>query len=217
MLLIPILRTAIEPSAASPGGPITEKARMPNLVRLEVQPLPSVAGGVHFKYVAHNDSGKEVYLFNVLFTTDVTGHRKIDRGKVYRMVEGRLLHLSKTLVRVPENLEVEMPEVPYLTPLPPGKSFAEEITVEAPIREQYPYAHPQTETAKGEVRICEGFTFSLGYFVPLTPDSVRKIQVGLEKVWATDYGFATQGLAVVSSKVLSVTAGISLPDSMRRR
>jgi hypothetical protein len=150
--------------------------------------------------MAHNGSGKEVYLFNVLFSTDVAGHRKIDRGKVYRMLEGNLLHLSKTMIPVPGFLEVEMPEIPYLTPLRPGESFAEEITVECPAREQYPYAHPRTEKAPGEARGTDGFVFSLGYFVPTAPGTVREVQVGSEKVRSTDYGFAIQGLEVVSSK-----------------
>jgi hypothetical protein len=176
-----------------------------NLIQLTVESRPVHEGRFSLSYRAHNASGKEIYLFNRLFRADKTGKRAIDKDKVYCVVVGDTVHLSKRLVRVPEGTLVESPEVPYLTHLPPGASFEEGLSLALPLRLDIPYLHPSASVVKPV--LCRELVFTLGYFVAKEQRWVRTITKNGEPVLVTDYGFAVLADEVVSAS----TAEVKIP------
>ena len=187
-------------------------------VQLEVSIVSASPGAVTVRYRARNNWNRDVYLFNRLFETAADGKRTLDANRVYVQVDGSTLKLSKQLFDVPEDVEVESPEVPYLTRLAPGQTYEEEIRLALPVRESYPYASSRAAQAPGEKRACEQLVFTLGYFSAREARWVRPATLEGQEVLATDYGFAIQTRESVSAAPLRVrTECIVLADPRRRR
>jgi hypothetical protein len=186
-------------------------------IELQVTVVSAAPDHFVFRYRARNAWTRDLYLFNRLFDTDPTGRRKVDPNRVYVMVEGSVLNASKQLFDVPETLDVEFPEVPYLTRLAPGAAFEEEIRLSLPARETYPYASSRAQRQPGEKRVCEQFVFTLGYFHAREASWVRPIQIDGQELLATDYGFASQTRQAVASPAQRVrTECLVLADPRRR-
>lgn len=190
---------------------------MSTSVQLEVSLVSASAGAVTIRYRARNNWNRDVYLFNRLFETALDGKRTLDANRVYVQVEGSTLKLSKQLFEVPEDVEVESPEVPYLTRLAPAQTHEEEVRVALPIRESYPYASSRATQTPGEKRVCEQLVFTLGYFSAREARWVRPITLDGQELLATDYGFAIQSRESVSAAPLRVrTDCIVIADPRRR-
>src|SRR5262249_51064587 len=185
ILAIPLPKTPIAPSAASPRGPTTEMETSSS-VDLQVTVVSATPDRLVFRYRARNTWNRDLYLFNRLFETDPTGKQKVDPNRVYVMVEGAVLRASKQLFDVPETVEVEFPEVPYLSKLAAGASLEEEIQLALPARETYPYASSSAQRQPPEKRVCEQFVFTLGYFHARDASWVQTLQVGGQELLATD-------------------------------
>ena len=151
--------------------------------------LPAVAvasDALIFTYVAVNAGPDRVYLVNQLFHRRGAAGFQVDPNLAYAEVgQGPTLHLCKQLVRVPEDLDVEAPEVPYVTPVAPGSSFSETVRLAFPIGPHAPY-HPQRRAK--EPYSASQFTFSLGYL--LEDEPVKAVEVTLRsgtRHWRIDY------------------------------
>ena len=157
-----------------------------------------------FSYSVTNDWGREVFLFNRLFVTDRTGKRTVYPNHLYVSVSGTTLQLAKTLIPVPEEKEVEYPEVPYMTRLESGESFEERIELTLPIREHHPYRRPDIEKAADHEMVCEELVFILGYFRPPDPSWVRYVDLDGETELSASYGRAIQAFESVASAAVQV-------------
>jgi hypothetical protein len=190
---------------------------MSTSVQLEVSLVSASVGAVAIRYRARNNWNRDVYLFNRLFETAPDGKRTLDPNRVYVQVEGSILKLSKQLFDVPEDVEVESPEVPYLTRVAPGQAYEEEIRLALPVRESYPYSSSRAARAPGEKRFCEQLVFTLGYFSAREARWVRPATLDGQEVLATDYGFAIQSRESVGALPLRVrTECIAVADPRRR-
>lgn len=157
-----------------------------------------------FSYSVTNDWGREIFLFNRLFTTDRTGKRTVDPNHLYVSVSGTTLQVAKTLIPVPEAKEVEYPDVPYMTRLESGDSFEETVELTLPIREHHPYRYPALEKAADHEIVCEQLVFILGYFRPPDPDWVRRVELDGNTELSTGYGRAIQAFDSVASAPVQV-------------
>jgi len=173
----------------------------------QVEVLQSDDTRLVLRYSVTNDWGREIFLFNRLFVTDRTGKRTVDPNHVYVSVDGTTLLLGKTLIFVPEEKEVEHPEVPYMTRLESGESFEEVIELKPPVREHNPYRRTDIEKAADHVVECQELVLILGYFTPPEASWVREVDQGGNTELATSYGLAVQAFDSVVSAPVAVRCG----------
>lgn len=146
--------------------------------------------GATFRYSAQNHGTEDVYVFNHLFTLKPSGEHIIDSNRVYIDFEDGSLALSKKLISIPDDCDLEHPEVPYVSLLPSGELIAEEFFLSQPLEPNNPY-----KRNRGQPKYFKEFDridFTLGYFTAKNTDWVYPVTVGNEHLVSTDYGFAIQ-------------------------
>jgi len=134
-------------------------------LRVAIQASPS---SLLLGYEFRNRSDKTAFLFNVVHRTGASGGPEADSNLVYVQPAAGALILAKRIIPVPPDVDVEKPEVPYVTRVEPGEVFREKISLMLPLRLFTPYKRrtPMTLTEAAAY-------FELGFF--LAPDpSVAK-------------------------------------------
>lgn len=176
---------------------------MTDQLRLEYNLAPA-AGAVVLTYKLHNGSDRRIFLASHLPIFD--GENWVPNAeRVYTFWEANeVLHLSKRLWQVPDDIEVYMPEVPFLTSLAAGETFRQHVTLALPITLDLPYA---TEEAGDEISgQSQSVVFSLGC-VPGSAAALGGALYPQEHLLSPDYGAAIQyQQIIIGRKVL-----ISLP------
>lgn len=137
-------------------------------LRVAIQASPtSLLLGYEFR----NRSDKTAFLFNVVHRTGPSGGPEADPNLIYVQPSGSAVILGKRIFPVPHDLDVEKPEVPYVTRVEPGGVFVEKLNLMLPLRIFSPY--PQTgAAAPAEAAVY----FELGFF--LAPDPSVAKQAG---------------------------------------
>ena len=126
-------------------------------------------------YRIANNSPYRVYLVNQLFHRQGSAGFHVDENLVYAEVsQEQTLLLRKQLIEVPEELDVEAPEVPYVTPVEVDSAFQETLHLEFPIRLYGPY---RRQSDSQSLFMTSQFTFSVGYI--LEDETVRVSKVNL--------------------------------------
>ena len=155
-------------------------------VSLTIPTVEVASDALTFTYVVVNGSPDRAFLVNQLFHRRGAAGFQVDSNLTYaRVGPGPTLHLCKQLIEVPEDLDVEAPEVPYVTPVAPGSSFSETIRLEFPIGPHAPY---RAQRRADEPYCASQFTFSLGYL--LEDEPARATEVTLRSGtthWRIDY------------------------------
>jgi hypothetical protein len=170
--------------------------------RVEVT-LSSLGAGdfeLSYGFLNKNVSGN-AYLFNLLHDGMVEEAKyRLKIGGFYLELDGEGAVVSKKLVRVPDHLAVERPNIPCVSKVAPGELFAETIHLSLPLIPRTPYfsyvrdgadcrpqwlklffemgfflAHPDGEGFAKTVETSEGPTI---YFSPFSPASQSIIRVG---------------------------------------
>lgn len=171
-------------------------------MRVDLELVGTSSDGLRLRYRTENIWGREVYLVNRLFVSDPTGEIVLDPNRVYVTVKDGALHLAKMFVEVPEGMDVECPELPFLTMLQPGEVFAEEFDLRLPTKVAWPYEPFQAGVLREEVTTCEQIDFALGYFLPRERDWVGEVEVAGQRLMASEYGYLRQAHRVVLSRPL---------------
>jgi hypothetical protein len=140
-------------------------------VQLALTRVERASERLDLAYTVTNGAGVTIYLANVLFHRDPAGFR-VDSNVVYATVTGDgVLEIRKHLLRVPDDVIVETPEVPYLTLVGAGDSFSEDVRLALPITARDPYrAREQTEPYD-----VQRLTLSLGYVLDDEPLEVKEV------------------------------------------
>lgn len=134
-------------------------------LRVAIQASPS---SLLLGYEFRNRSDKTAFLFNVVHRTGASGGPEADSNLVYVQPAAGALILAKRIIPVPPDVDVEKPEVPYVTRVEPGGVFREKISLMLPLRLFTPYKR-RTPVTLTEAAVY----FELGFF--LAPDpSVAK-------------------------------------------
>lgn len=134
-------------------------------LRVAIQASPS---SLLLGYEFRNRSDKTAFLFNVVHRTGASGGPEADSNLVYVQPAAGALILAKRIIPVPPDVDVEKPEVPYVTRVEPGGVFREKISLMLPLRLFTPYKR-RTPMTLTEAAVY----FELGFF--LAPDpSVAK-------------------------------------------
>lgn len=118
-------------------------------------------GALVLGYEFRNRSARVAFLFNVL-------HRgaEADANLIYAQAVGGVLLLSKKIIPVPADVDVEKPDVPYVTRVESGATFREKLDVPVPVKLWAPYKGAVGTAAEGTELDA---WFELGFF--LAPDA----------------------------------------------
>lgn len=144
---------------------------------------------VEIRYVLVNGSPHDIYAFTPL--SDYRNHQFVPApGRVYvQLSPNGLLTLSRQLWKTPENVSVYMPEVPFLTRVPAGRSLEETIRVPVPMVVNYPYlgAGVPEQERKSVHRDSANAVFTLGYVQEDDELKVAEVR-GQPGVFTVEYG-----------------------------
>jgi hypothetical protein len=120
-------------------------------------------GRLRIDYEVKNTGKQAIYVFNKLYTKiDHNGVWHVDPNRVYIILSAGKLILAKRVIPVPDDLDVEKPEVPCVTKIDPERSFRETVTLQLPLSPWTPYQPKplgSLQTSQAE------FTWEIGYFV----------------------------------------------------
>lgn len=137
-------------------------------LRVGVQPGP---GSLLIGYEFRNRSDKTAFLFNVLHRTGPSGGPETGSNLVYIYQSSGSITLAKKIFPVPPDVDVEKPDVPYVTRVEPGQVFRERFTLPLPLKPWAPYrGYPAPTMSEAAV------FFELGFF--LAPDPSVAKQAG---------------------------------------
>jgi hypothetical protein len=115
-------------------------------VTFEAKLDANLKDSVVISYVVRNLRAGKIYVFNVLYHTDVRGNRTLDPELAYVVPSGnQTIVVGKLLIPIPAGMKAESPEMPYLDPLEAGQALAGKISLRLPLHPLHPY-YPPTET-----------------------------------------------------------------------
>jgi hypothetical protein len=175
---------------------------------LRLTALAIKAGALELSYAVRNESEHRMFLVNRLLRREPDGLRP-DPDLVYAHVRpGPALALSKQLIAIPDDIDVEVPEVPCLTPLEAGEEFAETVTVPVPVSAYDPY---DPQPSGDSLAIVEQVIWTLGYVVEASPLPVSEQELATGGLaWRMDYG-----PLILEQRTESVTAdGVEVPTTI---
>jgi len=165
---------------------MTGSASSGNALSLRLPTLELSSDALKLGYQVRNESPHRVFLVNRLPRRSPQG-LVIDPNLVYvHLQPGPVLALSKRLLTAPENLDVEVPEVPYLTPVAAGERFAETLRIPLPVRPHDPYRpQPTVDT----VVTVDRLAWLLGYVVEDSPLAASEDELASGgRAWRMDFG-----------------------------
>ncbi|MBN1152229.1 MAG: zinc ribbon domain-containing protein [Dehalococcoidia bacterium] len=129
-------------------------------LNLEFEILQHTNALLRCRYVAENVTGSDLYLFNRLYhDLRDDGVFDVDPDLVYVDTADGVLHLSKCIPDLPENVLAEVLIVPCVTPLAAGGKVVESFRLSLPPQRMNPYL----SHLHAPVESFDAVVFSLGY------------------------------------------------------
>lgn len=120
-----------------------------------------IAGDVlSIAYAVHNRSGSPLYLFNLLHDGYGPQGYRVSRDRVAIELRADSIVVAKKLVPIPDDMEVEAPNLPCMTLVAPDGRYAETLAVPLPLVPWTPYRR-----CRGTVARERSLVFELGYVV----------------------------------------------------
>lgn len=168
---------------------------------------------LHVRYTFHNDTGHDVYLFNRLY-------KEIDEGAVFdtepNLVNVEILQrgilLSKKIIAVPPDVDVEKPSLPCSSLVKSGGKVSEAFELPLPLSEWTPYLGLTGQPPSAEI-VRRRAWFEVGYFV-----SSQASQLLVQSV-KTKQGdaFYIDPFPIIGQKTLEVELPLEIPIRIQPR
>ncbi len=112
-----------------------------------------------FEYQVVNGRSESIFLLNRLYKWTDSG-MEIDPNLMFTELIDNGLRLSKAFIPVPDDVLVEMPDVPYLSEVPAKETYSEQITLPLPLSPWHPYDKvPETDT----IHTFDGAELAIGW------------------------------------------------------
>src|SRR5215469_4590549 len=142
-----------------------EASSMDGRVSLNYQVKQLDTGELDLTYEIQNRGDSDIYIFSPL--TDYRGRDWVPvPNRVYVFWDGDgVVHLTKRLWTVPDDVEIYMPEVPLLSRVLAGEKFEEHVRAPLPLLVNFPYRSEPANAplADRAVKDSSGLVFSVGY------------------------------------------------------
>ncbi|RKH67049.1 hypothetical protein [Corallococcus llansteffanensis] len=124
---------------ANPEGRRVAPAEVKLDVELKVESVAREADTLAVTYAVHNRTSRAVLLVDGLPEQGFSGPSGVAPERAYVDLSGDGAVLLRMLVRVPEDLDVEAPEVPAVSRVEPGATASRRVVVPLPLRTSLPY------------------------------------------------------------------------------
>jgi hypothetical protein len=165
-------------------------------VELRVKPVERTEAGLVLTYEVHNRGGQALWLLDRLFASGPTGSLRLDPDRAYVDLRDGQVAVSRMLHPIPDDMLVEVPEVPAVTRVEPGQTVSRRAVLAVPLRKWLPYDQDSKEELPLES--VRELRLRVGYLVE---------EPGLELYEAQDpaggtYKSPSYGKAVKAQKVL---------------
>lgn len=148
----------------------SSQATQKDKVKLEISSEIQAGKTLVLRYTFHNGSSQNAYLFNQFYRGIVDGPVfETDPNLLNIEVSKRGILLSKKIVPVPADIDVEKPVFPCATLVKPGSELSETLILQLPLIPWTPY-HDSGQSQSGHQAIPRKAWFELGYF-PSNPQS----------------------------------------------
>ncbi|MER3416570.1 MAG: hypothetical protein C4297_10210 [Gemmataceae bacterium] len=159
---------------------------------------------LHVSYRLQNKTNGDLCVFDRLYRTQPSGERIMDENMAYILFEKQVtLHITRSVIRIPDGLKVEYPEVPYARLLAAGATLEASFLLAVPVVEVHPYLEPLMSDRAKE-RSCKSVYFSLG-IAPKKPDlNLRELTAVGKGIYAADYGPALMLQQVLKSSPVAM-------------
>ena len=152
-------------AGATAGASGADQAQAP--LQLTTRLMPSDAGA-RLEWTLENVSPGPIYVFAVLPGWR-DGAEVPDFEAVYVRRRAETLHLSRRLWRIPANLRVFRPEVPYLVRIAPGRAERGGFVLPREVSSRFPYAFGASSGGA-----TERLVLSFGYLDPEVQTGVHE-------------------------------------------
>lgn len=156
------------------------------------------ASGVVGHYRVRNAGDAQIYVFDRLYRTAVTGFRTVDPTYAWHWLEAEgVFRVAKFVPQVPNGMKVESPEVAYARVLAPGAVIEGEVMLGGRLDQDLPYgvAPPLAAT-----RAISALVFSVGYAEVDPQVEATMIKAGDEMVLSLPYAWLIGQQKIVSSE-----------------
>lgn len=161
------------------------------------------------QYVVSNASSEAIYVFDQVFVTLPHGARMVeaDRAYVSVLADGTLL-IEKLVPDLPADRDVESPELPYATLVPPGGRAEGTVRLSVPVLTTPAYGAPATGAARDQ---ASRVVFRIGY-AALRPDVVAvEIKGAIGPIWSLPHAWASVRQQVLQSDAFAIDLPIAKP------
>ncbi|WP_299506846.1 hypothetical protein [Cypionkella sp.] len=154
--------------------------------------------GVVGRYQVRNGGAAEVYVFDRLYRTSVTGYRSVDAAFAWHWLEADgVFRVAKFVPQVPVGEKVESPEVAYARVLGPGAVLEGSVMLPGLLDQQLPYDGVPALAAVAQIK---AIVFSVGY-AEVDPAVVpNRIKAGDEMVLSLPFSWLISHQRIVSSE-----------------
>lgn len=113
------------------------------------------AAYIALSYQVTNTETTDIYVADLLYQPAADGSLSIDPRTAYVMPQADgTLYTGKLIMRIPDGMKVESPELPYFQRLGPGETISGEIVLTNPAKAYHPYdSYRLGETPQAVARI----------------------------------------------------------------
>lgn len=169
------------------------------------------------RYRLENESREEVCVFDRFYRTLPSGERILDDDLAYVLFEdGRVIHVTRSAMRIPDGLKVESPEVPYARVVGPGQSVEGQVVVPVPVREVRPYQEPVDGTG-GVGTSFRSVYFTVGVFRKTADLQLRSLPRLSAGSFSVSYKDAMARQELVKSPRVDLDVPVLRPDPAASR
>lgn len=130
--------------AAGPGN-TGRKSVAEADVELRVKSVERTEAGLVLTYEVHNRGGQALWLLDQLFESGPTGSLRLNPDKAYVDLRGSSVVVSRMLHPIPDEVLVEIPEVPAVTRVEPRQTVSRRAVLAVPLRHWLPYDQDSTK------------------------------------------------------------------------
>ncbi|MES2433402.1 MAG: hypothetical protein V4586_06195 [Pseudomonadota bacterium] len=161
------------------------------------------ASGLVGRYAVRNAGRAQVYVFDRLYRTAVTGFRTVDPDYAWHWLEAEgLFRVAKFVPQVPAGMKVESPEVAYARVLAAGGVLEGRVLLAGRLDQDLPYGGVPPLAA---VAAITSIVFSVGYAEVDPQVEATEIKAGDEVVLSLPYGWLIGQQRIVSTQSHALT------------
>jgi hypothetical protein len=178
-------------------------------VELRVKSVERTEVGLVLTYEVHNRGGQALWLLDRLFESGPTGSLRLNPDKAYVELRDSAVVVSRMLLPIPDEVLVEVPEVPAMTRVEPRQTVSRRAVLAVPLRHWL--AYDEDSTKELPLESVSELRLRVGYLVE---------EPGMELNEAKDsagdtYKYPSYGKALKAQKILH-SGPLSVPAAGAR-